>query len=413
MAGQVAPDVAQSPAGGKGGNHGGHLVRRAGDCSTRLFALHDVAEPAEQIAGLDQRPEQDQRQQREAAFAGDQAHQIPLGVEAGEGRQAGQHADEGDESENQQRAVAQCGPSADAAPGEQAGEPEQAGLGHGMRDEQAEGDERCGVAEDVALAEDDEHQAGLGDGGVAEQTAVIGLRQGQQVGGDEGDDADCGCHREPLRAADQQQLVDRVERCGAGGRREDGGKCRVRRFVDVERPAVGREGFELGNDGDEHQEEGERAAVGQVQRTAGHAVDVQRAAGMVGEDDADQQEDRNHLRDDQVLEAGGQGAVVVGEQDEAGGRDHREFEENEEVEDVARQDDAGERHDGDQQHCHRAAAKREQGVLQIDGGKQAGQVDQQGQRGFGHAHAQIDRERRRGAGGEDFDCRSVGGGEGP
>ncbi len=187
----------------------------------------------------------------------------------------------------------------------------------------------------------------------------------------------------------------------------------MRRLVDVERPAVGREGFQLGNDGDEHQEEGKRPAVHEARRAACHAVDVERTGGVVGEDDADQQEDGDYLRDDQVFDAGGQGPVVIREQNKAGGGDHREFEENEQVEDVAREDDAAQRHHGDEQYRHRAAAQREQGFLQVKGGEQAGQVDEQRQRGLGESHAQIDREGRGGAGGEDFNSCGVGGGEGP
>jgi len=75
--------------GGAGGGFGGR------------FALDDVAEPTEQVAGLDQRAEQDQRDQHDAIRVGQQVHQFPLGVETGEGWQAAEHGDEGDEGEDE------------------------------------------------------------------------------------------------------------------------------------------------------------------------------------------------------------------------------------------------------------------------------------------------------------------------
>ena len=67
------------------------------------FARDDVAEPTEQVAGLDQRAEQDQRDQHDAIRVGQQVHQFPLGVETGEGWQAAEHGDEGDEGEDEQQ----------------------------------------------------------------------------------------------------------------------------------------------------------------------------------------------------------------------------------------------------------------------------------------------------------------------
>ncbi len=188
----------------------------------------------------------------------------------------------------------------------------------------------------------------------------------------------------------------------------------MRRFVDVERPTIGREGLQLGDDGDEHQEEGQLEAqsslavtLQQVVCGGGQAVDIQRPGGMVGKDDADQQEDRDHLRNDQVLETGGQAAVFLGQQDQPTGGDGRQFEEDEQVEDVASEDDAAQCHSGDQQHRHGAPAVGEQGFLQIDRREQAGQVGEQGQCGFRQGHAQVDDEGWRTAGSNDLDRRSA------
>ena len=131
-------------------------------------------------------------------------HQFPLGVETGEGWQAAEHGDEGDEGEDEQRAFAQGGPGGQFAFCDQAREPVEPGLGYGVGKQQAEGNEGRSLAEDVALAEHQQHQPRLRNRGIAELAPVVGLRQGQQVADDEGDDADTGCDRIPVRAADEQ-----------------------------------------------------------------------------------------------------------------------------------------------------------------------------------------------------------------
>ena len=81
------------------------------------------------------------------------------------------------------------------------------------------------------------------------------------------------------------------------------------RLVDVEGPAIGREGLQLEHQGDEHEEDGQRRA-GEAERGRRDVVDIERAVGVVDEDDADEQQDRDDLGDDQVFEAGGDGAFV-------------------------------------------------------------------------------------------------------
>ncbi len=157
--------------GGAGGGFGGR------------FALDDVAEPAEQITSLNQCANKYQRDQHEAIRVGKQVHQFPLGVETGEGWQAAEHGDEGDEGEDEQRAFAQGGPGGQFAFRDQAREPVEPGLGYGVGKQQAEGNEGCRLAEDVALAEHQQHQPGLRNRGIAELPPVVGLRQGQQVAG--------------------------------------------------------------------------------------------------------------------------------------------------------------------------------------------------------------------------------------
>ena len=170
-------------------------------------------------------------------------------------------------------------------------------------------------------------------------------------------------------------------------------------LVDVQRPAVGRERLELGDQGDEHQEE--RQGEG-LTAHGSHPVDVQGPGSVVREDDADQEEHRDHLGHHQILEAGRQGPLILGEQDQAAGGDGRELEEDEQVEDVAGQDHAAEGHGRDHQHRHPALAEPVEGVLEVQGGQQAGQGDQQGQGRLGEPHTQVDGEGRHGPGGEDL-----------
>ena len=61
---------------------------------------------------------------------------------------------------------------------------------------------------------------------------------------------------------------------------------------------------------------------------------------MIDKDDPDQQQYRDQLGNDQVFKTGSQGTAIGREQDQAGGGDHRQFEEDKQVEQVTGKDDA-------------------------------------------------------------------------
>jgi len=282
-----------------------------------------------------------------------------------------------------------------------------------MGQQDAAADEQVVVAEDVALTGHGEHQAELGHRGVAQQAPIDALNQGEEVGADEADDADAGGQRQPLRTPNQQQLVHGEQGRRARRRRDHGREGGMGRLVYVQGPAIGREGLQLGHHRDKHEEESERGALHQLRLSCGHAVDVEGAGGVVGEDDAHQQQDSDQLGGDQELEAGPQGALIAGEQDQAAGGDHLQLEKDEQIEQVAGEDDAVYGHGEYEQHRHGAAALLEHGIPEIDGREQPRQVDQQGQDRLRESHAEIDRKGWLGTGGENLHRRGTPPAQGP
>ena len=282
-----------------------------------------------------------------------------------------------------------------------------------MCEQHPAGDEQVVLAEDILLSDHHENQADLRDRGVSQQATVVALCQGKEIGADKADDANGRSDRQPGGATDQKQLVDGEQRRGTGRCRNQRGKSRVRRLVDVQRPAIGREDLELGNNRNEDQEKGQHAPLEQRRHVGCHAVDVERAGGVIGEDDAHQHQDRNHLRGDQELETGTESAFITREQDQSTGRDHDQLEKHEQVEQVAGHHDAAQGHDEDQQNGHGATALLEQRVLEVERGEQAREVDHQYQYGLGKTQSQVDCEGRRRASGEDLHCIGHAGSETP
>ena len=301
LSGPLPPQPAQAPGGGQGDEDGDELVVGAGEghrVGPGQGAFDDVAKPAEEIAGLQQGAEEDQTQQGQPVPGDELMGQLPLGIEAGKGRQAGEQGQEADQGQDQERSGTQGDPVRQVSPPDQPGQPVEPRLGHRVTGEEAHGDEEIGVAEEVALADDHQHQPGLGHRGVAQQASVLVLGQGEEVGGEEAHQADGRRRLQPRRTANGQHLVHGEEGGGAAGGGEQGGEGGVSGLIDIQRPAVGGEGLQLRYQGDEHQQEGDPPAGLQDPVLTGaqdggracQAVEVEGAAGMVGEEDADQQQ---------------------------------------------------------------------------------------------------------------------------
>ncbi len=120
---EFAPQVAERPTGYDGAEHRDAFDQGAGRQVGCDIALDHVTEPAEQVTGLDQGAEQHQAEQQQTTFAGHRVHQFPLGVEAGEGRQADQQGDEAGEGEQHQWMAAQHAPGGQFAADHQSGQP--------------------------------------------------------------------------------------------------------------------------------------------------------------------------------------------------------------------------------------------------------------------------------------------------
>ena len=330
--------------------------------------------------------------------------QLPFRVETGERRQADQHGDEAREGQNEDRTAAQHGPVAKRAAGHEGREPEEPRLGRRMGQKDTARDEGCGLAQNVALPDHGQHEAELTDRGIAEQAAVIRLTQRQQPRAEEAQQAQPREQRRPGRPRDHGDLGEREDGRRAGASREERGETGMGGLVNIERPAVRREGFELDHQSDQ-QEEHRQPRPRDARRRSRDMVKPERAVRVIGEDDPDQQQDRDDLADHQIFEPGGERARIGRQEHKARRRNRDQLEEDEQVEDVARQDEPRKRHHQHQQHRHRPAPEPQQGPAQRERPEPTGHKDRRHQHRLGQANAQADRKGRRRRGGGDQDGR--------
>ena len=130
--------------------------------------------------------------------------------------------------------------------------------------------------------------------------------------------------------------------------------------ADSEKPVEIKEELEV-----EQQEEGKRTTFSEGHTE--HIINIEAAACVIDEDDANEHQHAYHLRNNQIFKSRSQCSLICGEKYQTARSDHHQLEENEQVKQIPGKNDAGECHDGDEKDCHCTPAKLHQTALHEDG----------------------------------------------
>ena len=382
-------------------------VQRRGGSRRRLHRGDRAEEPAEEIRGLGQRPGKDDGDQDVPVGGCEPQKQLPLGPEAGKGRQGRDRDDEQRKKARQGRATGQANRGAGVRGPDGAGQAEQPRLGEKVVDEKPEGHEgyRLLRADPGENGQRQRQQRHLSDRGIAQHPLHVALPQPDEVRGQEGQRRR-GHDQVELPGEQRQQLPQREDHPGRGADRQQGRKGGRHGLVDIERPAIGRIGFQFD----------QKAGQDHRQRDPGHRpddqcpvrdqqVDVEMAGHLVEQHRAQQEQGGGDDRRHHVFERGLDACPRCDQPQKPIGADRHDLEEDEEVEEVAGEDHAVDPHHQDQEQQQRHVVVT-QPVPERRGQRQRHQVDRNGESALRQAEAQVDRHRRLGPGGQNLDGRS-------